>query len=307
MNRYESEFASYLKYNRNFSDYTILNYNRDIDEFINFVLKEGSTIDGVDKIIIRDFLNVCLINRKLSRRSVKRKISALKHFYRFLYDKKYINENPFLTIKTIKTETKYPEALYYSQVEKLLEETKNRNDLLKQRDLALLELMFSSGMRNSEVINLKTYEINFNERFIKVLGKGKKERLVPFSVSAKEAMMEYAKNLRKELLNKSKEKTSMSYFFLNYKGEKLTSRGLETIMKDIIKKTGLNIELYPHKLRHTFATNLLEGGADLRIIQELLGHESINTTQVYTHVSKEALRNQYDLFFPLSDKDKTSD
>lgn len=304
MNRYESEFLDYLKRLRNYSDYTVLNYKRDIDLFEDFIYTQNKTIDEVDINLIRSFISYCLNDKKLSRRSIRRITSALKHYYRFLYDENYIKDNPFLFLKSIKQEVKYPETLYLSQIEALIDATSERKDELANRDIALLELMFSSGLRNSEVINLEIFDINFNERYIKVFGKGKKERLVPFSNKAKDAMIIYAKDLRKKLLLKRNEKSPNNYFFLNYKGEQLTPRGLEYIMKEIVKKTGLNINIYPHILRHTFATNLLDGGADLRTIQEILGHSSINSTQIYTHVSKETLKEQYNEFFPLKDKDK---
>ena len=176
-------FRNYLKYIRNYSDYTILNYSKDIQEFLTYIFKEGFLFDEVDKNLIRNYLNFCLYEKKLSRRSVKRRISSLKHFYKFLIEEKIIEKDPFLTIKTLKNEVKYPEALYKSQCEKLIELTNERTDILKSRDLAIIELIIASGMRNSEIVNLKTIDIDFTEKFIRVFGKGKKERLVPFKYS----------------------------------------------------------------------------------------------------------------------------
>ena len=299
MNRYEKDFLNYLKFNRNYSDYTINSYKHDVDEFEDFMYKNSYTIEEVDRDFIRGYLNYQLFDRNLDKRTIKRSTSALRHYFNFLVKEGHLINNPFLLIKGMKSPTKLPQVLYDSQVDELLELNAKRTDKFMSRDQAIIELMLSSGLRNSEVVNLKTIDINFTERYIKVLGKGRKERLVPFNHRAQKWMLEYARNLRKQLLNERKVQTPNNAFFLNKYGEKLTERGLQVIMKSISKKTGSDLDLYPHLLRHTFATSLLEGGADLRIIQEILGHESINTTQIYTHVSKETLVEQYNKYFPI--------
>jgi len=309
MNKPEKEFLDYLKYQLNYSDNTIIAYHRDIDNFLDYIFTEGVDFDKVDKMIIRNYMQIELSRvtyrgNTQSARSLRRNICSLKKFYKFLLSKKYIDSNPFILIRGLKKHDKLPEVLYNSQIEELLNKNKERNDKLASRDQALLELMYSSGMRCSEIVNLTTFSIEFNNRTIRVLGKGRKERIVPFSLEAKKYLIDYCRNLREELLLKCEKENRTDFIFLNNYGHQLTSRGLEYILKSIVKKTGLNLgfELHPHVLRHTFATKLLENGADLRVIQELLGHESINTTQIYTHVSKESMKKQYNEFFPKEDK-----
>ena len=298
MNKYEKEFLNYLKFTCNYSEYTIKSYKRDVDNFDDFMFQNNYTLEEVDREFIRGYLNYQLLDKKLDKRSIKRSTSGLRHYFNFLVENGYLINNPFLLVKGMKNVNKLPEVLYDNQVDELLKLNSARTDKLMSRDQAILELMLSSGLRNSEVCNIKTTDINFSDRYIKVLGKGRKERLVPFNQGARTWMMTYAKTLRKELLLNKKQPGQNNYFFLNRFGEKISERGLQTIMKTIVKKTGCSIDLYPHLLRHTFATSLLDGGADLRIIQEILGHESINTTQVYTHVSKEALVEEYNKYFP---------
>ena len=301
MNKTEKEFLDYLKFERNYSDNTIVSYRQDIDCFNSFNYQQDHDYFKLTKKDIRDFETYRLTNGD-SKRSLSRRISSLRHYYRFMQRKKYIFNNPFLGIDSLKKEIKYPEALYYSQIVELFSRNEKREDSLSSRDQALLELLYSSGMRCSEVVNLKTIDIDFPSRTIRVFGKGKKERIVPFSDTCKKAMILYAKYLRESLLSTLPVDKKSNYFFLNSKGGRLTNRGVEYILHEIERKNGMNIGLHPHLLRHSFATHLLENGADLRSIQILLGHESINTTQVYTNITKETMKKEYDEFFPRSKK-----
>lgn len=299
-----SEFLSFLEKNLNYSENTIKSYKQDLLLFDTFIAQRKLNYSNVKRDNIREFISerldtVTYRGDTEGYRTIRRRISSLKKFYEYLRKRKLVESNPFLLISTPRKHDKLPEVLYEKQIDELLNKNKERVDKLQSRDQALLELMYSSGLRCSEVVNLKLTDINISNRIMRIFGKGNKERIVPFSNDAKEALILYLKYLRQDLLENS-EDPSKDYVFLNSKGKQLTSRGLEYIMKGIVKKNGLTFgfDFHPHVLRHTFATHLLENGMDLRNIQELLGHSSINTTQVYTHVSKEKVKEEYEKYFP---------
>ena len=301
MNKPEKEYCDHLLMVKNYSQKTVDSYQRDIDKFFDYINHEGILFDHVDSMIVRNFLMVEL-SSGISKRSCQRRMSALRGFYDFMIRKGYISLNPFRFVKSPKSEVRYPRALFLNEVDELFEANKKRDDEMMIRDQAILELLYASGLRASELVGLTNNQIDFNQRVIRVYGKGKKERVVPFSKTASNAMKEYARNLRPTLKDRNKSGLPVDKFFLNAVGNGLTVRGLEYIINEIQVKTGVMLHLHPHELRHTFATHLLENGADLRMIQELLGHESIDTTQVYTHLSKKNLQEQYAKYFPRTSK-----
>jgi len=300
MNKPERDYLESLKISR-YSDHTIDSYKRDIDRFFEYLNKEGCLFDQVTKLHIRNFLSEEL-SRGVSARSCQRRMTALRRFYAYLVDEKIVNFNPFLQVTAPKKGVRYPTALSKDQVAELLMENSKRTDDMMLRDQAILELLYASGVRASELISIHFRDIDFRSRTIKVFGKGKKERIVPFNKSAGDTMLAYAKNSRHLIADRRTSAKSQDAFFLSNKGENLTVRGLEYILKQIEIKTGLRYGLHPHELRHSFATHLLDNGADLRLIQELLGHESLDTTQVYTHVSKKAMKKEYLAHFPRQKK-----
>lgn len=288
-------YLNYLKVNRQYSKLTLDSYARDIEKFALFLDKEDILMNEVDAIVIRNFLTDEL-NEGISKRSCRRRLSALRQFYRFLVNKGYTDDNPFNYIDSPKQPIKYPRALYKEQIKEILTLNSKRSDELAQRDQAILSVLYFTGLRASEAVNLTLQSISLNQRILRVIGKGNKERIVPFSNECKDALNKYIKDSRNVLLAKSSIPTNI--LFLNKYGKPLTTRGLEYILDDIEMKTGSFMGLHPHLLRHSFATHLLENGADLRTIQELLGHQSINATQVYTHVSTEEMQKEYSLFHP---------
>ena len=299
MNKPLKDFLESLKFERVYSNETIRSYQNDIEKFFDFLLKEDTNMDDVDVIVIRNFLTE-EINAGISKRSCKRRLSSLKLFYEFCHKKQYVKDNPFNYISYPKTEKRFPKVLYKEQIDEILSENKKRNDFLAIRDQAILEVLYYCGLRASELVNIELQHVSLRKRFIRVLGKGNKERMVPFTEECAKTLETYLNISRGEILSKNKE--PINYLFLNSNGEKLTTRGLEYILDKIEEKNSLFVRLHPHILRHSFATHLLENGADLRVIQELLGHESLNTTQVYTHVSEKAMQETYLKFFPRAKK-----
>ncbi len=303
MNRPEREFLDSLIAKR-YSKHTLDSYQRDLDFFFEFLNEKNILMTSVTRNDIRDFMDSQL-QKGVCARSLQRRITSCRQFYAYLQKNGHILTNPFRTVKAPKKPVRYPSVLTTEQVTSLLNENAKRKDYLALRDQAILELMYASGMRASEIVTLKARNIDYRSRVIRIIGKGDKERMVSISKTAVLVMQEYFKKLRPELYAKHHSSKPADAFFLNDRGENLTVRGLEYILRQVENKTGFYYGLHPHILRHTFATTFIDNGADLRLVQELLGHSSINTTQVYTHVSTKTMKEQYKNFFPRQGKDNS--
>ena len=294
-------YLDYLENQRKYSTHTLDAYGRDISMFFEFMVQEGYTITNVDQTLIRNFLRHEVENNK-QKSSNQRRLVALRKFYDWLLKNQYVESNPFTLITSPKADKNLPTILYEKEVEELLSKNSNRKDYFAKRDQAILELFYASGLRVSELVSLTLQNINVKQRYARILGKGNKERIVPFTIRCQEALKEYIEGNRVDCITKNKIEKPTNYLFINKYGNRITSRGIEYILKSIDRKTGLNLSLHPHTLRHSFATHLLNKGADLRTIQELLGHESLQTTQIYTHVSKEDMLEEYKKAFPRTIK-----
>lgn len=296
-----SEFLEHLRFDLKYSDKTISSYKQDIESFYDYISSQGVDIDDVDSPVIRNYLSTQL-EKGLSKKTLCRRLAGLRHFFQYMQDHGIIHENCFVFINSPKKEIRYPDVLYVEQVDTLFERNKERHDEYMMRDQAILELLYSSGVRVSELVSIKVRDIDPRSRTIRIIGKGKKERLVPYSRTCSKTLQDYIEYSRNNLLTKNKDDFNVENLFLNNHGKKLTTRGVEYILKNVEKLTGCNYGLHPHTLRHSFATHLLENGADLITIQSLLGHESVNTTQIYTHVTVETMKAQFDSFHPRSKK-----
>ncbi len=286
---YIEQFKDQLLYQRNLSQHTINSYMRDLETFNQFLESERLTFKSFEYRDARNFLHQ-LYQRNLKKSTIARNISTLRTFYQFLISRDYVTTNPFDNLPLPKQEKYLPTFFYENEIEQLFASI-NQDSKMYVRDLAILELLYGTGMRAGELLAMKKTSIDFDTQVIRVLGKGQKERVIPFNDRAKVALADYLELYDKKI-------PPDHSIWLNYRGDALTDRGLRYVLNTLVNKSALNFHMHPHKLRHTFATHMLNNGADLRAVQELLGHESLSTTQKYTHVSRENLRKTYLEFHP---------
>lgn len=292
MNKQTEQIADYLRFarlERGLSQNSIIAYRQDLTEFSNFLAAEGITSFQIRAVTVDYFLaKLRDENRKTS--SVSRIISALRKFYQWLIKEEIVEIDPMQEIDSPKHERHLPLVLSMNEIERLLEQP-DVNTPLGLRDRALLELLYATGMRVSESVNLNLSSLHLDIKLIKVLGKGNKERLVPVGEVALFWLKKYLTDEREDLVLKTG--SAADEVFLNLRGKKLTRQGVWKKIKSYVLQAGITKDVTPHTLRHTFATHLLENGADLRVVQELLGHSDISTTQIYTHVSKKRIMEVY--------------
>ena len=280
------EFLDYIQNNKGYSKETIKSYELDLDAFYNFLKSENiNSFKSVNYNVLRNYL-ISLYEKNYSKKTISRNISTLRTFFKYLVSEEIISTNPSTLISNPKLDKRLPNYVTYEELQKLFDSIDN-STVLGKRDLLILELLYSTGIRVSELVNLKLSDINHGE--IRVRGKGNKERIVLYGKVCSKRLIDYAKNSRSELCKK----IDNQYLILNKNGNKMSTRGVELILENIVRKSGLKIHVTPHTIRHTFATHMLNEGADLKSVQELLGHENLSTTQVYTHISNERLRNVY--------------
>ncbi len=292
------EFLNYIEKQKKYSLNTLKNYNIDILEFKEYLGNEGFDYLDVDYDFIKGYL-MKLYERKLSRSSVSRKLSSLRSFYKYLFNNDLIKTNPFKYVATPKKEKKLPKYLGVNEIE-IIFNTPDLNTPLGQRDRLILEVLYATGIRVGELVNIKISDIDLYRKEIRVFGKGNKERVDPFGDYCLDAVNLFLNDGRKKILDKHKK--SCDYLIINEKGNKITTRGVEKIIDNIVKQASIKKHVSPHMLRHSFATHLLSEGCDIRTVQELLGHESLESTQIYTHVSNERLREVYLKCHPLNKK-----
>lgn len=287
MNKEIDNFIDYLKNERNYSDYTINNYYKDLIDYSLFLDNNNLKFDKMDYKKCIDYLRY-LDGKELKRTSISRKLSSLRTFYKYLVLNNKSDNNPFMLVSSPKKEKRIPKFINYENIEEIFK-MPDINTEVGQRERVILEILYSSGVRVSELVSIKLNDIDFSEKTIVITGKGNKERMVSFGDYAKEAIDLYIKDGRKKLLGDIKS----DYLIVGHNKESLTTRRVEQIIDDIIKHTSIKLNITPHVFRHTFATHLLDQGCDLIVVQELLGHTSLSSTEIYTHVSNEQIRNVY--------------
>lgn len=283
------EFKDYLLLEKKYSQNTINSYSNELKKFQNYFDKKKSIKQLTNK-DIKEYIQS--ISKNESSKSLAHAISTLKSFYKFLLTQKYITNNPLDNIVQPKIKKDLPKVLSENEVNKLLDI--KLTDHYSYRNKAMLELMYSSGLRVSELINLNVTDLDLEMELVRIFGKGSKERVIPLGDYAMEALKEYLNCHRKALLKNH----NSNYLFLTNRGDKMTRQAFFKIIKKLAKEQGIKTDFSPHTLRHSFATHLLKHGADLRSIQELLGHSDVSSTQIYTHITNERLKENYEDFHP---------
>ncbi len=289
---YEETFINYLRYERNMSPETIRAYEKDLHQFLRFFRREGvvaTTPTKITPLHVREYLGY-LKEKNYQKTTVVRKLATVRSFYKCLLRKGHINTNPLADIPTPKVEKKIPHFLSTEEVEKLLNAPQG-NSFQAVRDRAILETLYSTGLRVSELTALNTTDLDFSSEILKARGKGDRERIVPLGSFALQAIKRYQET-RSQVPNINEKDPDA--LFLNRFGDRLSSRSIRKIIDKYIKVTGLNAKTSPHTLRHSFATHLLNRGANLRTVQELLGHKHLSTTQIYTHVTTDHMKETYE-------------
>ncbi|RLC72286.1 MAG: recombinase XerC [Chloroflexi bacterium] len=294
-----AEYHRYLEAERNFSRYTVRNYTTDVLDFLQFLRQGQRSLEEVDHLLIRSWLGQ-LLKRGIARGSICRKLSALRSFFRYLSREGKLSTDPMSTVSGPKRERKLPSFLTLQEIQKLLEapDTSTPQGL---RDRALLELLYAAGLRVSEVVALNVGNVDLKARQIRVWGKRSKERVVLIGRPAAEALERYLKLGRPKLSKRRSEA-----LFLNRYGKRIAARRVQRLVREYAQIAGIDRGVFPHMLRHTFATHMLDGGADLRAVQELLGHANLASTQIYTHVTQSQMRRKYLKAHPRSEESEPS-
>ena len=288
--KYIDRYLEYLKVVKKETDNTISSYRNDLIELYDF----KTNLLDINEFDVRDYLEY-LYSRGLNRNSIARKISSIRGFYQYLKAENIIEVNYFKEVNSPKKDMSLPKYVRNSDIEKMFL-CFNKEDALGQRNALILEMLYATGVRVGELVNIKVNDINLYDRTVKILGKGRKGRIVIYGSYCEKAIELYMRNGRYELLSGR----SCDYLFLNKNGSRLSERYIRKIIDDVVRKCEIDYKVSPHTLRHTFATDMLNNGADLMTVKELLGHSSISTTGIYTHVSNDQLKKVYNFAHPRS-------